>query len=88
MHLIAGGFPLVAAPDDVIAKAVSSLKERFKLDHIAPGHRTGEPTFAALKQAFGDRYIYAGVGTLLAIGSEHRPAVSDVASDPHSMKVR
>ena len=69
IHLIAGGFHLVAAPDDVIAKAVSSLKERFKVEHVAPGHCTGEPTFAALKQAFGDRYIYAGVGTLLALGA-------------------
>jgi 7,8-dihydropterin-6-yl-methyl-4-(beta-D-ribofuranosyl)aminobenzene 5'-phosphate synthase len=36
---------------------------------IAPGHCTGEPTFAALKQAFGDHYIYAGLGTSFATGS-------------------
>jgi hypothetical protein len=40
----------------------------FKVENIAPGHCTGEPTFAALKQAFGGRYIYAGVGTTLAFG--------------------
>ncbi len=33
-----------------------------------PAHCTGEPTFAALKQAFGNRYIYAGVGTSLPLG--------------------
>ena len=38
------------------------------MENIAPGHCTGEPTFAALKQAFGGRYIYAGVGTTLALG--------------------
>jgi len=68
VHLIAGGFHLVVAPDDVIAKAVTALKDTFKVENIAPGHCTGEPTFAALKQAFGDRYIYAGVGISLPLG--------------------
>ena len=68
IHLIAGGFHLVVAPDDAIAKAVAALKDTFKVENIAPGHCTGEPTFAALKQAFGDRYIYAGIGTSLPLG--------------------
>jgi 7,8-dihydropterin-6-yl-methyl-4-(beta-D-ribofuranosyl)aminobenzene 5'-phosphate synthase len=67
IRLIAGGFHLVIAPDDVIAKAVATLKDTFKVENIAPGHCTGEPTFAALKQAFGNRYLYAGVGTSLAL---------------------
>ena len=44
---------------------VTALKDTFKVENVAPGHCTGEPTFAALKQAFGNRYIYAGVGTSL-----------------------
>jgi 7,8-dihydropterin-6-yl-methyl-4-(beta-D-ribofuranosyl)aminobenzene 5'-phosphate synthase len=68
IHLIAGGFHLVAAPDDTIAKTVAALKDTFKVENVAPGHCTGEPTFAALKQAFGNRYIYAGVGTSLPLG--------------------
>jgi 7,8-dihydropterin-6-yl-methyl-4-(beta-D-ribofuranosyl)aminobenzene 5'-phosphate synthase len=69
IHLIAGGFHLVVASDDAISKIVATLKDTFKVENIAPGHCTGEPTFAALKQAFGDHYIYAGVGTSLATGS-------------------
>jgi 7,8-dihydropterin-6-yl-methyl-4-(beta-D-ribofuranosyl)aminobenzene 5'-phosphate synthase len=69
IHLIAGGFHLVAASDDAISKIVATLKDTFKVENIAPGHCTGEPTFAALKQAFGDHYIYAGVGTSLVSGS-------------------
>src|SRR6202521_1459162 len=69
IHLIAGGFHLVVAPDDAIAKIVATLKDIFKVENVAPGHCTGEPTFAALKQAFGDRYIYAGIGTSLPLGS-------------------
>lgn len=67
IRLIAGGFHLVVASDEIIAKAVAALKETFKVENIAPGHCTGEPTFAALKQAYGDRYIYAGVGTSLPL---------------------
>jgi 7,8-dihydropterin-6-yl-methyl-4-(beta-D-ribofuranosyl)aminobenzene 5'-phosphate synthase len=69
IHLIAGGFHLVIASDEVIAKAVSALKDTFKVENVAPGHCTGEPTFAALKKAFADRYLYAGLGTSLPLGA-------------------
>jgi 7,8-dihydropterin-6-yl-methyl-4-(beta-D-ribofuranosyl)aminobenzene 5'-phosphate synthase len=69
IYLIAGGFHLVVASDDVIAKAVAALKDTVKVESIAPGHCTGEPTFAALKKAFGDRYLYAGLGTALPLGA-------------------
>src|ERR1700722_20606645 len=69
IHLIAGGFHLVVAPDDVVAKTVAALKDTFKVESVAPGHCTGEPTFAALKKAFGDRYLYAGLGTALPLGA-------------------
>jgi len=67
IRLVAGGFHLVVAPDDVIGKIVATLKDTFKVESIAPGHCTGEPTFTALKQAFGSRYVYAGVGTSLSL---------------------
>ena len=69
IRMIAGGFHLVVAQDDVIAKVVATLKDVFKVENVAPGHCTGEPTFAALEQAFGSRYIYAGVGTSLRLES-------------------
>jgi 7,8-dihydropterin-6-yl-methyl-4-(beta-D-ribofuranosyl)aminobenzene 5'-phosphate synthase len=69
IHLIAGGFHLVVASDDAIARTVTTLNDTFKVENIAPGHCTGEPTFAALKKAFGDRYLYAGLGTTLPLGA-------------------
>jgi 7,8-dihydropterin-6-yl-methyl-4-(beta-D-ribofuranosyl)aminobenzene 5'-phosphate synthase len=68
IRLIAGGFHLVVASDETIARTVAALKDTFKVENIAPGHCTGEPTFAALKRAYGDRYLYAGVGTSLPLG--------------------
>lgn len=65
VHFIAGGFHLVVAPDPDIEKIVTALHDRFKVEYVAPGHCTGEPAFTALKKAFGDQYVYAGLGTTL-----------------------
>jgi 7,8-dihydropterin-6-yl-methyl-4-(beta-D-ribofuranosyl)aminobenzene 5'-phosphate synthase len=76
IHFIAGGFHLVVAPDPAIAKIATSLRDNWQVDWIAPGHCTGEPTFAALKQAFGNRYLYAGLGTALELGAPPRARVN------------
>lgn len=65
IHYIAGGLHLVVAPDTDIEKIVTELHDRFRVEYVAPGHCTGEPAFAALSKAFGDHYIYAGLGSTL-----------------------
>jgi 7,8-dihydropterin-6-yl-methyl-4-(beta-D-ribofuranosyl)aminobenzene 5'-phosphate synthase len=80
IHFIAGGFHLVAAPDPAIEKIVTTLHDTYKVDYIAPGHCTGEPTFAALQKTFGDHYLYAGLGTMLALGANPRTASDRRAS--------
>ncbi len=68
VHLIAGGFHFVTASDSDIDRIVTVLHDQFKVDYIAPGHCTGEPAFTALRKAFSDRYLYAGLGTTLSLG--------------------
>jgi 7,8-dihydropterin-6-yl-methyl-4-(beta-D-ribofuranosyl)aminobenzene 5'-phosphate synthase len=85
-HLVAGGFHLLVASDDATAKIVAALKDTFKVENVAPGHCSGEPMFAALKRAFGNRYVYAGVGTSLQLGpgmraSERRGEVPALEQD-------
>ena len=72
IHLVVGGLHLVAAPDTEIATIVTALHDRFKVEYIAPGHCTGEPAFAALKQAFGDHYLYAGLGSTVNLEASPR----------------
>ncbi len=67
IHLVTGGFHLLVASDSDIEAIVTALRDRFKVEYVAPGHCTGEPAFTALKRAFGDRYLYAGLGTTLAL---------------------
>ncbi len=73
IHFIAGGFHLVVSSDADIGKIVMALHDQFQVERIAPGHCTGEPAFAALRKAFGDRDLYAGLGTTLAFASTHSP---------------
>jgi 7,8-dihydropterin-6-yl-methyl-4-(beta-D-ribofuranosyl)aminobenzene 5'-phosphate synthase len=68
VHFIAGGFHLVTAQDPAIEKITATLHDSYKVDYIAPGHCTDEPTFTALQKTFGDHYLYAGLGTTLDLG--------------------
>ena len=67
IRLVAGGLHLVVTSDEDIAKIVTALHDTFRVEYVAPGHCTGEPAFTALRKAFGDRYLYAGLGTTLEL---------------------
>jgi len=69
IHFVAGGFHLVVAQDPAIDKVAASLHDTYRVDYIAPGHCTGEPTFTVLQRIFGSRYVYAGLGTVLSVGA-------------------
>ncbi len=69
IHFIAGGLHLLTADDQEIARIVTALHDRFKVDLVAPGHCTGEPAFRSLEKAFGERYLYGGLGTTVATGA-------------------
>lgn len=74
IRLVAGGMHLVTAKDEEISRMVTALHDTFHVEYVAPGHCTGEPTFAALKTAYGRQYLYAGLGTVIM------PAVSSNAA--------
>lgn len=67
IHVIVGGLHLLATSDADIEKVVTVLRDILRVERVAPGHCTGEPAFTALKMAFGDRYLYAGLGTTLRL---------------------
>jgi len=65
IHILFGGLHQIQQPDPEVARIAAVLHDQYKLDRVAPGHCTGEPEFAALKKAFGEHYVYAGVGTVV-----------------------
>ena len=70
--LVVGGLHLVVAKDPEISSVVALLRDTYRVGQIAPGHCTGEPTFTELRKVFGERYLYAGVGTRIEIGLTSR----------------
>jgi len=66
-EVVFGGLHLVTTPVEEIDVLVENLKTKWKVQRIAPGHCTGEPAFARLKKAYGENYLYAGLGTKVEI---------------------
>jgi 7,8-dihydropterin-6-yl-methyl-4-(beta-D-ribofuranosyl)aminobenzene 5'-phosphate synthase len=62
-EIVFGGLHLVTTPPEEIDALVHNLKTKWNVQKIAPGHCTGELAFARLKKAYGDNYLYAGLGT-------------------------
>jgi 7,8-dihydropterin-6-yl-methyl-4-(beta-D-ribofuranosyl)aminobenzene 5'-phosphate synthase len=74
VHLVFGGLHLVATADPEIERIATALHDRWKIDLLAPGHCTGEPAFHVLRRVFGDRYLYAGLGTVMDLTDPVSPA--------------
>ena len=66
-EIVFGGLHLVTAPVEEIDVLAENLKTKWKVQKIAPGHCTGELAFARLKKAYGENYLYAGLGTAVAL---------------------
>ena len=84
LHILFGGLHQVQASDPEVQRIATVLHDRDKLDFVAPGHCTGEPEFAALKKAFGDHYVYAGLGTIVALPRASAASVRE-AGPIHSL---
>ncbi len=65
IHLLVGGLHLLPAQNEEIQRIATALRDGWKVEWIAPGHCTGEPAFEILQASFGERYVYAGLGTTI-----------------------
>ena len=65
IFMLVGGLHLVTTPKSEIERLSTSLHDKWMIDRIAPGHCTGEATFATLRRIFGKDYQYAGVGSVI-----------------------
>jgi len=67
IKILFGGLHQIQAPDAEVERIATVLHNQYTLERLAPGHCTGEPEFAALKKTFGDRFVYAGVGSVVEL---------------------
>jgi 7,8-dihydropterin-6-yl-methyl-4-(beta-D-ribofuranosyl)aminobenzene 5'-phosphate synthase len=66
-EIVFGGLHLVTTPLVEIDALVENLETKWKVQRIAPGHCTTEPAFARLRKAYGQNYLYAGLGTTVEL---------------------
>jgi 7,8-dihydropterin-6-yl-methyl-4-(beta-D-ribofuranosyl)aminobenzene 5'-phosphate synthase len=76
IHILFGGLHQIQSSDPEVERIAGVLHNQYKVERVAPGHCTGEPEFAALKRAYGDHYVYAGVGSVVGLTgtAAHRTA--------------
>lgn len=65
--LLVGGLHQVNTERAELNRLVSALQKDWQIESVAPGHCSGEPAFALFRQTFNEKYLYAGVGTVLSI---------------------
>ena len=53
--------------DAEVARIAAALHDTYKVDRVAPGHCTGEPAFYRFKKTWKERYLYAGVGSVIQL---------------------
>lgn len=85
VQFVGGGFHLVVAKDPDIEAIITMLRDTYKVAYVAPGHCTGEPTFAALRKAFGERYLYAGLGSTITLGRTPHAVGDGGATGPSAL---
>jgi 7,8-dihydropterin-6-yl-methyl-4-(beta-D-ribofuranosyl)aminobenzene 5'-phosphate synthase len=81
IHLVLGGLHLLPAKDDEAQRIATALHDTWGVRWLAPNHCTGEPAFQILKQTFGDRYLYAGLGETLSLGPDPSGGISENKSN-------
>jgi 7,8-dihydropterin-6-yl-methyl-4-(beta-D-ribofuranosyl)aminobenzene 5'-phosphate synthase len=68
VHLVLGGFHLGGASEARIADIVEDLQQ-LGVQKVAPCHCSGDRARRAFETAYGERFIPAGVGSRLRVGS-------------------
>ncbi len=65
VNLVLGGFHMPISTDDEIERVADILNETLLVEHIAPGHCTGEPAQDIFRRLWTDRFIYGGTGSVI-----------------------
>jgi 7,8-dihydropterin-6-yl-methyl-4-(beta-D-ribofuranosyl)aminobenzene 5'-phosphate synthase len=67
VYSVFGGFHLPSAPDTEIERIATALHDTYRVERVAPGHCTGEPAFYHFRKRWGEKYTFAGVGSVIAV---------------------
>jgi len=63
IYSVFGGLHLLSTSEEDVHRIARELHDTWRIPTIGPGHCGGMAAFAALRDLYQDRYIYAGLGT-------------------------
>jgi len=66
VSLLAGGYHLLPYDRNELNTVAKQLKNEYQVKRVAPAHCTGHLAFKILLDAYGDNYLFAGLGETIA----------------------
>jgi 7,8-dihydropterin-6-yl-methyl-4-(beta-D-ribofuranosyl)aminobenzene 5'-phosphate synthase len=67
LYMVTGGLHLVMTPREEVDRVAGLLRDRLKVERVAPGHCTSELGFAVFLERFNERFDKAGVGATISL---------------------
>jgi 7,8-dihydropterin-6-yl-methyl-4-(beta-D-ribofuranosyl)aminobenzene 5'-phosphate synthase len=67
LYTVTGGFHLVDTPREEVERVANLLRDKFKVERVAPGHCTSELGFAVFVDCFKDHFDQAGLGAVIPL---------------------
>lgn len=67
LYTVTGGFHLVQTSREDVDRVAGVLRDRLKIERVAPGHCTSELGFAVFLDRFKDRFDRAGLGAVISL---------------------
>jgi 7,8-dihydropterin-6-yl-methyl-4-(beta-D-ribofuranosyl)aminobenzene 5'-phosphate synthase len=67
VRLLIGGLHWLTLPQAEVERLSHALRTRWNVQSVAPGHCSGEFAFSILSSVYGNRYVYAGLGTTIEL---------------------
>jgi 7,8-dihydropterin-6-yl-methyl-4-(beta-D-ribofuranosyl)aminobenzene 5'-phosphate synthase len=67
IYSVFGGLHLLGTSDAEVLKIAAILHDQWKIERIGPGHCAGVPAFAALRDLYKEKYLYAGLGSVIPL---------------------
>jgi 7,8-dihydropterin-6-yl-methyl-4-(beta-D-ribofuranosyl)aminobenzene 5'-phosphate synthase len=66
IHTVIGGFHLMQTPGDQVRAIIGEFKA-LGVAWAGPTHCTGAEAIGLFREAYGDRFIQGGVGTVVSV---------------------
>ena len=67
IYSVLGGFHLVDVSDAGVTDLVTSFRDKWKIERMAPGHCTGQFAFSEFIRVYGSKFDHAGLGSVIAL---------------------